>query len=121
MDDNRIGDQVQRGVASATEKGSNLANKAQAAATQASSTIQSTVTETGKQVADVAAKTYQQGAQAAADYVNKQGAQAAADYVSKQGAQAAEYVKRSTAEQPWAALLIAGAIGYMLAYLIHGD
>jgi ElaB/YqjD/DUF883 family membrane-anchored ribosome-binding protein len=109
MDDNRIGDQVQRGVASATEMGSNLANKAQAAATQASSTIQSAVTETGKQVADAAAKTYQQGAQAAADYV------------SKQGAQAAEYVKRNTAEQPWVALLIAGAIGYMLAYLIHGD
>jgi ElaB/YqjD/DUF883 family membrane-anchored ribosome-binding protein len=109
MDDNQIGDQVQRGGDGATEMGSNLAGKVQAAATQAGSTIQSAVTETGKQVADVAAKTYQQGAQAAADYV------------SKQGAQAAEYVKRNTAEQPWVALLIAGAIGYMLAYLIHGD
>jgi ElaB/YqjD/DUF883 family membrane-anchored ribosome-binding protein len=109
MDDNRFSDQVQGGVDSAIEMGSNLAGKAQAAAAQVASTIQSAGMETGKQAADVAAKTYQQGAQAAADYV------------SKQGAQAAEYVKRNTAEQPWMALLIAGAIGYMLAYLIHGD
>jgi ElaB/YqjD/DUF883 family membrane-anchored ribosome-binding protein len=49
--------------------------------------------------------------------------QDAATEVSKQvgdaGAKAADYVSRSTAEQPLLALLIAGAIGYGIAYLIH--
>jgi ElaB/YqjD/DUF883 family membrane-anchored ribosome-binding protein len=118
MDDNGIGDQVKSGVANATEMGSDLANKAQTAAAQAGGTIRQAATETSKQLADAAAKTYQQGTQAAAEYVNKQSAQVA-DYVSKQGTQAAEYVTRNTAEQPWMALLIAGAIGYGLAYMIH--
>ena len=36
-----------------------------------------------------------------------------------QGARASGYVSRYAAEQPLTALLIAGAIGYGLAYLIH--
>ncbi len=51
--------------------------------------------ETGKQVSDAAAKTY------------------------AQGAQAAEYVSRDTAEQPLLALLVAAAVGYGIAYMIH--
>jgi hypothetical protein len=51
--------------------------------------------ETGKQVSDAAAKTY------------------------AQGAQAAEYLSRNTVEQPLLALLVAGAIGYGIAYMIH--
>ena len=42
-----------------------------------------------------------------------------ADVGAKAGAQAADYVSRRTAEQPLIALLVAGAIGYALAYLIH--
>ena len=42
-----------------------------------------------------------------------------ADVGAKAGAQAADYVSRRTAEQPLIALLIAGAIGYALSYLIH--
>jgi ElaB/YqjD/DUF883 family membrane-anchored ribosome-binding protein len=36
-----------------------------------------------------------------------------------QGARATGYVSRYSAEQPLTALLMAGAIGYVLAYLIH--
>src|SRR4029077_9281076 len=37
----------------------------------------------------------------------------------QQGARAGGYVSRYAAEQPLTALLVAGAIGYGLAYLIH--
>jgi methyl-accepting chemotaxis protein len=37
----------------------------------------------------------------------------------QQGVDAGGYIRRFAAEQPFAALLIAGAIGYGLAYLIH--
>jgi hypothetical protein len=72
------------------------AGKAQTAAVQAGSTIRDAAIETSKQVGDAAAKTY------------------------AQGSQAAEYVSRQTAEQPLLALLVAGAVGYAIAYLIHG-
>jgi hypothetical protein len=98
MDDNRIGDQASKvgdGAANALDAGSDLAGKAQTAAAAAGSTIRDAAVETGKQVSDAAAKTY------------------------AQGAQAAEYVSRNTAEQPLLALLVAGAIGYGIAYMIH--
>ncbi len=115
MDDNRIGDQAKSSLAAATEMGGDLADKARNAAAQAGSAIQDAAAQAAKQVADAATIR----AQTAADYVSKQGAQAA-DYVTKQGAQAAGYVSRTTAEQPWTALLMAGAVGYVIAYLIHG-
>jgi hypothetical protein len=113
MDDNRIGDQVGKvgdalkdGAANVLEIGSDLAGKAQEAsaaagstirdaAVAAGSTIRDAAVETGKQVSDAAAKTY------------------------AQGTQAAEYVSRNTAEQPLFALLVAAAIGYGIAYMIH--
>jgi ElaB/YqjD/DUF883 family membrane-anchored ribosome-binding protein len=101
MDDNRSADQVseaadevKRRLAAATETASDLAGKAGTAAAEAASTIQGAASETAKQVSDAAAKTY------------------------KQGAQAAEYLSHKTAEQPLAALLIAGAIGFSIAYLL---
>jgi ElaB/YqjD/DUF883 family membrane-anchored ribosome-binding protein len=36
-----------------------------------------------------------------------------------QGSQSGEYLRQYVAQQPLTALLIAGAIGYTLAYLIH--
>jgi hypothetical protein len=91
MDDRGYGDQVKRGVASAVDTASDLAGKAQSAAAQAGSTIQGAASETVRQVRDAAAK----------------------------GAQAADYLSRNTAEQPLLALLLAGAVGYAIAYLIH--
>jgi ElaB/YqjD/DUF883 family membrane-anchored ribosome-binding protein len=103
MDDNRIGDQaseaaknLRSGINSAMETGSDLAGKAQAAAVEAGGRIQNAAAETAKQVSDAAAKTY------------------------AQGQRASEYVSRNTAEQPLVALLIAGAIGYGIAYMLHG-
>jgi hypothetical protein len=93
MDDNRLGDQMKRGVATAVETGNDLAGKAQTAATEAGNTIQNAAMETAKQVSDA---------------------------TSKHGAQAAEYVSRNTTEKPLLALLIAGAIGYGIAYMVHG-
>lgn len=43
----------------------------------------------------------------------------AASNLYQRGSQSGEYVRQYAAEQPIAALLIAGAIGYGLAYLVH--
>jgi hypothetical protein len=90
MDDNKkIGEQVSS-AGKAEKEG--IAGAAQTAAAQAGSTIQAAATEASKQLGDTG---------------------------SKAGAQAADYVSRKTAEQPLLALLVAGAIGYALAYIIH--
>ena len=74
--------------------------------------------------ADLARKVSTAGAQAvdavqgAARGVGNQASQAAST-VYEQGARAGGSVSRYTAEQPLTALLIAGAIGYGLAYLVH--
>ena len=74
--------------------------------------------------ADLARKVSTAGAQAivavqgAARGVGN-GASQAASTVYEQGARAGGSVSRYTAEQPLTALVIAGAIGYGLAYLIH--
>ena len=99
-DDKKIGEQVssvgnavKEGIAGAVEKGSDLAGQAQAAAGQASSAVRDAATEAGKQVGDTGTKAV---------------------------AQTADYVSGKTAEQPLLALLVAGVIGYALAYVIHG-
>ena len=43
----------------------------------------------------------------------------ASDALYQQGTRAGEYLTRNVNEYPLAALLIAGAVGYGLAYLIH--
>jgi ElaB/YqjD/DUF883 family membrane-anchored ribosome-binding protein len=103
MDDNRISDQasnaadnLKSGMATAAETASDLAGKARSAAADASNRVQDAAVETSKQAADLASKTY------------------------KQGMAASDYVSRNTAEQPLVALLIAAAVGYGLAYIIHG-
>lgn len=102
MDENRISDQVsgvandvKSGVTAAVGTLSDLAGQARSAAVETVNTIQEAAIETGKQVCDAAAKTY------------------------RQGARAGEYVSRNTAEQPLLALLIAGAVGYGIAYMIY--
>jgi hypothetical protein len=102
MDDNAIGDQVSNagsgltsGIATTAKTVSDLAGKARTASIEAGSTVKSAAIEAGKQVGDAAAKTY------------------------RQGVQASEYVSRNTAEQPLLALLIAAAVGYGIAYMIH--
>jgi ElaB/YqjD/DUF883 family membrane-anchored ribosome-binding protein len=48
-------------------------------------------------------------------------ASAAGDLLYEQGARASEYVTRNVVQYPLAAVLIAGAIGYLTAYLIHAS
>ena len=45
----------------------------------------------------------------------------AGDALYQQGARAGEYLTRNVNDYPLAALLVAGAIGYGLAYLIHAQ
>jgi ElaB/YqjD/DUF883 family membrane-anchored ribosome-binding protein len=102
MDDSQIDNQeskfrteVNEGIASSLETATDLAGKARTAATEAGSAIQDAAIETGKRVADAAARTY------------------------RQGIQTGEYVSQNTAERPLLALLVAGAIGYGIAYMVH--
>ena len=103
MGDNRMGEQVSKvgndaknGTATAVETVTDLAGKAQTAAVEAAGTIRDAAIDTAERVGDATTKTY------------------------RQGVRASEYVSQNTAEQPLLALLVAGAIGYGLAYMIHG-
>jgi hypothetical protein len=72
------------------------------------------VSESGGQAASRAGEVIQ----GVARDVGSQASQAATN-IYQQGSLAGGYVSRYTAEQPLTALLIAGLIGYGLAYLIH--
>jgi ElaB/YqjD/DUF883 family membrane-anchored ribosome-binding protein len=86
---------LQETAAAAVDKTADLARKVSAPAAQAADTVQGIARDVGNQVGQAASTVYEQGARAGSS------------------------VTRYTAEQPLAALVIAGAIGYGLAYLIH--
>jgi len=90
---------LQASAGAAIDKAAGLARDASSAGiqavAQASDAIQGAAREVGKQVDQAVTSVY------------------------RQSARAGGYVSRYAAEQPLAALLIAGAIGYGLAYLIH--
>jgi ElaB/YqjD/DUF883 family membrane-anchored ribosome-binding protein len=90
---------LQASAGAAIDKAGGLARDASSAGiqavSQASDAIQGTAREVGSKVEQATTSAYQQGARAGG------------------------YVSRYAAEQPLAALLIAGVIGYGLAYLIH--
>jgi ElaB/YqjD/DUF883 family membrane-anchored ribosome-binding protein len=90
---------LQASAGSAIDKAAGLARDASSAGiqavTQASDSIQGVASEVGNKVNQAATTAY------------------------RQGARAGGYVSQYAAEQPLTALLIAGAIGYGLAYLIH--
>ena len=79
----------------AMDKATDLAHKASAAGAQAVDTIQGAARDVGNQASRAASAVYEQGARAGGS------------------------VTRYTSEQPLTALLIAAAIGYGIAYLIH--
>ena len=79
----------------AMDKASDLANKASTAGAQAVEAIQGAARDVGNQASRAASAVYDQGARASGS------------------------VTRYTTEQPLTALLIAAAIGYGMAYLIH--
>lgn len=90
---------VQQSAGEAIDKATAMARQATQAggqaAAQAGEVIQGVAREVGSQASQAATNLYQQGATAHG------------------------YITRYTAEQPVMALLVAGAIGYGLAYLIH--
>ena len=70
---------------------------------------------TVRDMAQAAASSLSAGAQ---DLARRAGEQASAVY--EQSGRAGEYLTRNVNEYPAAALLIAGMVGYGIAYLIHG-
>jgi ElaB/YqjD/DUF883 family membrane-anchored ribosome-binding protein len=92
---------------------------------QAGSTA-SGATETARDMANRAAEQARsamaQAGETAQDLANRAREQAgpAAQAVYDQGARAGEYVASNVHQYPTTALLIAAAVGYGLAYLIHG-
>ena len=90
---------LQESAGEAIDKAADLARKASTAGveavTQASDAIQGVAKDLGNQASQAATAVYERGAAAKG------------------------YVSRYAAEQPLSALLIAGAIGYGIAYLVH--
>lgn len=81
--------------------------------------IKSAVSSTADRAQDLAQRAASEQVQ---DLAHRAGEQAsiAADVAYEQGTRAAEYVKRNVEEYPLTALLVAGMIGYGIAYLVHG-
>ena len=94
------GDQAGATASGATETARDMANRA---AEQA----RSAMAQAGETAQDLANRAREQAAPAA-------------QAVYDQGARAGEYVTRNVHQYPTTALLIAAAVGYGLAYLIHG-
>lgn len=91
--------------------------------------VGSAMAKAGETAQDLANRTREQAAPAIArvtevaqDLANRAREQAgpAAQAVYDQGARAGQYVTRNVNEYPATALLIAAAVGYGLAYLLHG-
>ena len=135
MDQQRDQSTVSDSAAKVGEKVDNLAAQAQGTVRDALdrgkpmlSNLQTKAGEAVGQATDMARQASSAGLQAvtqasdavqgAARQVSDQASQAAGK-VYEQGAWAGGHITRYTAEQPLTALLIAAAIGYGIAYLIH--
>jgi ElaB/YqjD/DUF883 family membrane-anchored ribosome-binding protein len=99
----------------------NMGDDASKLAAKASERIDS-ASQQAKDMAQRAAQTVQETSTAAWDVAQKASAQAreAAGEAYAQGERAARDLARRVEEQPLAALMIAGAVGYAMAYLLHG-
>ena len=86
--------------------------------------VQPTLDQGEAVVQDLANRTSETGRQAvnrASEFIEGVAPQAkqVASNLYEQGSQSGEYVRQTVAQQPVTALLIAGAIGYALGYLMH--
>jgi hypothetical protein len=102
MDSNEIGSQVSKitdttkdQVRTATDTVTDMAGKGWAAAVDAGGALQAAAADTARQIGDAAVTAY------------------------RQGLEASRFVSENTAKQPLPALLIAGAIGFSIAYLLY--
>ena len=103
----------------ATEMKDQVGEQARSAAASASASAQELARQVGEQARSAAAST-SATAQDLARRAREQSS-AATDKLYQQGARAGEYMTRNVHEYPVAALLIAAAIGYGMAYLVHGS
>ena len=95
----------------------NVGDQARSTASNVGEQVRSAASNAGEQ-ARSAASTATDTAQDLAKRASEQ-ASAASDTIYEQGNRAVEYLSRNVEENPLAALLIVGALGYMAAYLIH--
>ena len=105
----------------AAEQGDKAANEA---ARRAGAEVQPALDQGKETVKDLASQASEAGRQAvdrAGELLQNVAPQAkeVASNLYERGSQSGEYARQVAAEQPVAALLIAAAIGYGLAYLIH--
>ena len=109
--------QTQGTIRDAIERGKPVLNDLQAKAGEA----MGQATDLARKASDAGLQTMTQASdavQGAARQVGNQASQAAAK-VYEQGTWAGGHITRFTVEQPLTALLMAAAIGYGIAYLIH--
>lgn len=113
----RASEQVQSNIQDTVERGKAVWQDAKASASDAvgrAASLARDASAAGTQAASQAGEV----AQDVARQVSNQASQAATA-LYQQGSTAGTYVSRYAAEQPWTALLLAAAIGYGIAYLIH--
>ena len=105
-------------VGAATEMARHYGEQARAAANHGTEAVRDAASRAGEQARSATAG----GTEAARNIANRAREQVApaAQAVYDQGARAGEYVTRNVHEYPATALLLAAAVGYGLAYLIHG-
>ena len=98
----------------------NLADDASKLAGKAAERIDA-ASQQAKDMAQRAAQTAQETGEAAWDVAQRASAQArdVAGQAYAQGERTARELARRVEEQPLVALLIAGAVGYAIAYLLH--
>ena len=92
----------------------NVSDRVKSAVSSTADTVQDFAQRAGERTG-VSSETAQDLAHRASEQVG-----VAADVAYEQGTRAAEYVKRNVEEYPLTALLVAGMIGYGIAYLVHG-
>jgi ElaB/YqjD/DUF883 family membrane-anchored ribosome-binding protein len=99
----------------------NMAEDASKLGAKASDRIEA-ASRQAKDMAQRAAETARETSETAWDVAQKTATQAreAAGEAYARGERGARELARRVEEQPLAALLIAGAIGYAIAYLLHG-
>jgi ElaB/YqjD/DUF883 family membrane-anchored ribosome-binding protein len=110
--------EVAKDAAEKARKGANEAVQ------RAETDLQSTLDQGKSMVQDLANRASETGRQAmgrAGEFIEGVAPQAkeVASNLYDQGSRSGEYLRQYVAQQPLTALLIAGAIGYTLAYLIH--
>lgn len=120
---NRTAGQASSAVAKAGETAQDLANRAGEQVRSAASGATEAARNAANRAAGQAAPAIGKVTGVAQDLANRAREQAgpAAQAVYDQGTRAGEYVTRNVHQYPATALLIAAAVGYGLAYLVHGS